>query len=73
MRNTKQPPYLVYMCIFYITFFSLLGHKENRFLLPILPFLFLMTGRGLSLMAKHKKWILLVKILVIASMVFEIV
>jgi len=73
MKNQKQVPYLVYMCVFYITFFSLLGHKENRFLLPILPFLFLMTGRGLSLMIKHKKWILLVKLLVYGSIIFEIV
>ena len=31
-------------CIFYIAFFSLVGHKEGRFLLPVLPFAFLLMG-----------------------------
>ena len=32
------------MTAFYILFFSFIGHKEPRFLLPILPFIFLMIG-----------------------------
>jgi GPI mannosyltransferase 3 len=40
----KNSPDLVYICAFYVLFFSLIGHKENRFLLPILPFMFLLTG-----------------------------
>ena len=40
----RNSPDLVYITAFYILFFSLIGHKENRFLLPILPFLFLLTG-----------------------------
>lgn len=35
---------MFYMSAFYILFFSFIGHKEPRFLLPILPFIFLMTG-----------------------------
>ena len=44
----RNSPDLVYLTGFYILFFSLIGHKENRFLLPILPFLFLLTGFSLK-------------------------
>ena len=47
---------MVYMCLFYIGFFSLIGHKENRFLLPILPFLFLLSGYSvIDLCEKYPK------------------
>jgi len=50
--NKKKTPDLMYISVFYIFFFSLIGHKENRFLLPILPFLFLMTGYSIPLLVK---------------------
>ena len=53
-QNKNISPEMVYMCVFYIAFFSLIGHKENRFLLPILPFLFLMTGYSLARVSQ--KW-----------------
>ena len=42
--NKRKSNESIYMCTFYIFFFSLVGHKEPRFLLPITPFLFLITG-----------------------------
>ena len=42
--NVGRHPSLVYMIGFYILFFSLIGHKEPRFMLPIAPFLFLVAG-----------------------------
>lgn len=47
-RSKKQSADIVYLCTFYVLFFSLIGHKEQRFLLPILPFLFLILGFELS-------------------------
>ena len=35
---------MAYMTLFYIIFFSCVGHKEPRFMLPISPFLFLFAG-----------------------------
>ena len=43
-RKVGKSHDMFYMCSFYILFFSFIGHKEPRFLLPILPFIFLMTG-----------------------------
>lgn len=40
----KERPYMAYYVLFYITVFSLIKHKEARFLLPALPFIFLMIG-----------------------------
>ena len=72
MSAKKLTPDMVYMCLFYIVFFSLLGHKENRFLLPILPFLFLLTGYGVvhfsKIYPKFTKILLWITILVESSM-----
>lgn len=43
--NKRQTPEMMYLCGFYIFFFSCIGHKEARFLLPIAPFLYLMAGQ----------------------------
>ena len=50
MRNKNKSTEMAIMCDFYIAFFSLIGHKENRFMLmlPILPFLFFFTGYSLT-------------------------
>lgn len=42
--SSNQSPEIVYKCVFYIFFFSMIGHKEQRFMLPIAPFLFLLMG-----------------------------
>ena len=39
-----QTPYMTYYNVFYFIVFTLIPHKEMRFLLPILPFSLLMTG-----------------------------
>lgn len=48
----KQHPEIVYKTVFYIIFFSLIGHKEARFMLPIAPFLFLLAGYALTNITK---------------------
>lgn len=45
-------PEIVYLAGFYIIFFSLIGHKEPRFMLPIAPFLFLVSGYFLEFITK---------------------
>jgi phosphatidylinositol glycan class B len=54
MRSKRQAPFLFYCTIFYIAFFSLIAHKEKRFMLPIIPFCFLMIGYLLA--RKIKEW-----------------
>ena len=39
-----QTPYMTYYNLFYFIVFSLIPHKEMRFLLPCLPFSLLMAG-----------------------------
>lgn len=39
-----EPAYLTYFTCFYVVFFSLIPHKEARFLLPLIPFTLLTTG-----------------------------
>jgi len=39
-----QVPYLMYFTLFYIFFFSAVGHKEERFLLPVWSYLLMFTG-----------------------------
>lgn len=42
--DKQQLPEMGYMVSFYVLFFSLIGHKEARFMLPIAPFMFLFAG-----------------------------
>ena len=42
--NVNQSPYLTYYCVFYVSVFSGIPHKELRFLLPIIPFAMLLAG-----------------------------
>ena len=44
-----QTPYLTYYNLFYFIVFSLIPHKEMRFLLPIIPFALLLTGEFYAL------------------------
>ena len=47
-RNMGLSPYLTYYNGFYLLVFSLIKHKELRFLLPIVPFAFIMAGELLE-------------------------
>lgn len=49
---------IFHMSAFYILFFSFIGHKEPRFLLPILPFIFLMSGYFIEFLSKKKSGLL---------------
>jgi len=50
-------PYAAYYAIFYIQFFSIVKHKEERFLLPAWQFLCLMLGDFLvNLLKKRTNW-----------------
>lgn len=62
-------PELAYMCGFYIIFFSLIGHKEARFMLPIAPFLFLFAGYYLEIQARRRS--LLAKVLTWVHIISE--
>lgn len=46
--SKKQTPYMLYFVGFYLLVFSIIAHKEPRFLTPIAPFIFLMLGYMLS-------------------------
>lgn len=43
-RQRPAIVYILYLCVFYICVFSLLPHKEHRFLLPLVPLLCLPAG-----------------------------
>jgi len=43
-RNRNESPYMTYYAAFYFVFFSAIPHKELRFLIPIVPFAFVMAG-----------------------------
>lgn len=51
----KQFNHFLVLTLTYLFVFSKIPHKETRFLLPIFPFLFLMTGNFLNLLLIHLK------------------
>lgn len=59
---------MIYYISFYVLVFSVLKHKEIRFMLPILPFIYLLGGRFLKVMYKKSA-----KIVVIYLYIFVIV
>ena len=46
--SKNQVPYMSYYTIFYVLIFSAIPHKEQRFLLPILPFAALITAEHIE-------------------------
>lgn len=50
--SKDQVPYMAILSLFYLLIFSLIAHKEVRFMLPIIPFSALMAGYGLKKWAK---------------------
>jgi GPI mannosyltransferase 3 len=64
--GARGTPYLALFVAFYLTVYSLIQHKEARFLLPIVPFCFLMAGHLVSKMVKQQtRWLRLYLWLVI--------
>ena len=49
---------MTYFCVFYLVFFSLIKHKEMRFLLPIVPFALVLAGEMVHTMVTkwNHKW-----------------
>lgn len=44
LKSKGQPPYMLILSGSYLLIFSIIAHKEPRFLLPIVPLIFLMIG-----------------------------
>ena len=47
-RNKRLSPYLTYYNVFYLFVFSMIKHKELRFLVPIVPFAYITAGELLE-------------------------
>jgi len=45
---------MTYYTVFYVLFFSLIAHKEIRFLMPIIPFIMICSGEYLAQLLKRK-------------------
>jgi phosphatidylinositol glycan class B len=43
-KSKRQFPYIVVLMSTYIVVFSLIPHKEDRFVLPTIPFMLLIAG-----------------------------
>lgn len=52
--NKNKSPEIMYMTVFYVLIFSIIAHKEKRFMLPILAFVFLVLGYLLA--RKARSW-----------------
>ena len=51
-KKQEEPPYMLILTASYIAVFSFIEHKEPRFLLPIVPFCFLMLGYFIAKLIK---------------------
>ena len=61
------------MVLSYVLFFSLLGHKEHRFILPAVPFCFLLIGYCLCIKIKQNSYRSLIKWFIWAYVAYEAV
>ena len=69
LDNGKSPE-MVYATLFYVLVFSIIGHKEKRFLLPV--FAFCVLSVGYLLFRKVKVWKSKVKYLIYLSVGVEL-
>jgi hypothetical protein len=67
----KQFPYFIVLAFTYIFAYSMVPHKEDRFIMPVLPFLFLIAGEVINKLIKyHGGWV--AKIMLVCA-AYEIV
>ena len=52
-QNTRLVPYIAILSLSYVGVFSMIAHKEVRFMLPIIPFGALMAGYAINKAAKE--------------------
>ena len=71
MLNKRRSPEMMYATIFYIFIFSIIPHKEKRFLVPVVPFC--MLALGYMLLRKLKSWKSKVTCLIWFSVIAEII
>lgn len=70
-KKSKQWPYMSMYVIFYILVFSLIPHKEARFLLPALPFMLLMIAQFMTECIVPKMSSFLVRKIIFLGIVIE--
>jgi hypothetical protein len=46
--NKRKMPAVLIFTVFYFLVISLVPHKESRFMLPVMPFLFLMLAQAIN-------------------------
>lgn len=75
LSKGKQPPYLLIMTFSYLTVYSLIKHKEVRFVLPIIPFCCLMLGHTMHKGLKSQRGYLRfgTKLIIAAFIVVELI
>jgi hypothetical protein len=65
--------------VFYILFFSAVSHKEVRFMLPIWPFLMIVTGEFMALRLQSRQplarvfYAFLIKLYIILEVIVHVV
>ena len=68
--SKNQRPDIMYLTTFYVFVFSIIGHKEKRFLLPVFAFCVLTVGYLLS--RKARVWKNKVKCIIYLAVVVEL-
>jgi len=74
--TSSRKPYILVLTLTYVGIFSVIPHKEARFLLPVLPFCFLMAGYAVEKVfkqAKSQKVKSFIKFFVVLVVVVELI
>lgn len=56
-KNKRKVPAVLTFAGFYLLVISLIPHKESRFMLPVMPFLFLLAAQAFTFLAKKDPFI----------------
>lgn len=71
-----RKPYMLVLCATYLGVFSAINHKEERFMLPIVPFIVLISGYAVEKItkaAKSSKIRNLIKFYILVVVVVEVI
>lgn len=72
-HNKQVIPYALIFTIFYLAIISMVPHKENRFILPVVPYIIMMGSKLMVKLIKIEMINVIILLLIGSSAIIELI